>query len=208
MSPVAFGFGTQYLVRFEEQGLGLQWDNIGTSPMEGDAFNFLLCMKMLLLDAVLYGLLAWYLDQVFPGTRLPPGEGNGLLRVLGPVFITSQIFPCDLSDQHWAFQSRIIEHRHVESRYRILQLVSPASSHHPPYCLLAPHKMLEILQNLILIFNALYGGFLRWLFFLLRVKSSIPTQASEVLHSRSHGLSHLLSFFLPYVSGSSHALLD
>ncbi|KAL1772572.1 retinal-specific ATP-binding cassette transporter [Sigmodon hispidus] len=74
LSPVAFAFGTEYLVRFEEQGLGLQWDNIGKSPMEGDEFSFLLSMKMMLLDAALYGLLAWYLDQVFPGdygTPLP-----------------------------------------------------------------------------------------------------------------------------------------
>lgn len=69
LSPVAFGFGTEYLVRFEEQGLGLQWDNIGKSPMEGDEFSFLLAMKMMLLDAALYGLLAWYLDQVFPGRQ-------------------------------------------------------------------------------------------------------------------------------------------
>ncbi|KAH0500847.1 Retinal-specific ATP-binding cassette transporter [Microtus ochrogaster] len=66
LSPVAFGFGTEYLVRFEEQGLGLQWYNIGKSPVEGDEFSFLLAMKMMLLDAALYGLLAWYLDQVFP----------------------------------------------------------------------------------------------------------------------------------------------
>ncbi|XP_048208118.1 retinal-specific phospholipid-transporting ATPase ABCA4 [Perognathus longimembris pacificus] len=74
LSPVAFGFGTEYLVRFEEQGLGLQWDNIGNSPMEGDEFSFLLSMQMMLLDAALYGILAWYLDQVFPGdygTPLP-----------------------------------------------------------------------------------------------------------------------------------------
>ncbi|XP_055978796.1 retinal-specific phospholipid-transporting ATPase ABCA4 [Sorex fumeus] len=72
LSPVAFGFGTEYLVRFEEQGLGLQWTNIGTSPVEGDRFSFLLSMKMLLLDATLYGLLAWYLDQVFPGEHGNP----------------------------------------------------------------------------------------------------------------------------------------
>ncbi|XP_073907052.1 retinal-specific phospholipid-transporting ATPase ABCA4 isoform X1 [Castor canadensis] len=74
LSPVAFGFGTEYLVRFEEQGLGLQWDSIASSPMEGDEFSFLLSIKMMLLDAALYGLLAWYLDQVFPGdygTPLP-----------------------------------------------------------------------------------------------------------------------------------------
>lgn len=67
LSPVAFGFGTEYLARFEEQGLGLQWSNVGNSPMEGDEFSFLMSMKMMLLDAVLYGFLAWYLDQVFPG---------------------------------------------------------------------------------------------------------------------------------------------
>ncbi|XP_017515618.3 retinal-specific phospholipid-transporting ATPase ABCA4 isoform X2 [Manis javanica] len=74
LSPVALGFGTEYLVRFEEQGLGLQWSNIGKSPMEGDDFSFLMSVKMMLLDAALYGLLAWYLDQVFPGdygTPLP-----------------------------------------------------------------------------------------------------------------------------------------
>uniref|UniRef100_A0A8C9I387 ATP binding cassette subfamily A member 4 n=1 Tax=Piliocolobus tephrosceles TaxID=591936 RepID=A0A8C9I387_9PRIM len=74
LSPVAFGFGTEYLVRFEEQGLGLQWSNIGNSPTEGDEFSFLMSMQMMLLDAAVYGLLAWYLDQVFPGdygTPLP-----------------------------------------------------------------------------------------------------------------------------------------
>uniref|UniRef100_A0A4X2LSZ3 P-type phospholipid transporter n=1 Tax=Vombatus ursinus TaxID=29139 RepID=A0A4X2LSZ3_VOMUR len=67
LSPVAFGFGTEYLSHYEEQGLGLQWGNIGKSPMEGDEFSFLLSVKMMLMDAVLYGFLAWYLDQVLPG---------------------------------------------------------------------------------------------------------------------------------------------
>lgn len=82
LSPVAFGFGTEYLVRFEEQGLGLQWSNIANSPMEGDEFSFLLSMKMMLLDAALYGLLAWYLDQVFPGEWLPQkSKGSQVLKI-------------------------------------------------------------------------------------------------------------------------------
>jgi len=28
LSPVAFGLGTTYVSRFEEQGVGIQWDNI------------------------------------------------------------------------------------------------------------------------------------------------------------------------------------
>lgn len=64
---MAFGFGTEYLSRYEEQGLGLQWDNIQTSPLEGDEFSFLTSIIMMGLDALLYFVLAWYLDNVFPG---------------------------------------------------------------------------------------------------------------------------------------------
>ncbi|KAJ7332470.1 hypothetical protein JRQ81_014650, partial [Phrynocephalus forsythii] len=67
LSQVAFGFGTEYLSRYEEQGLGLQWNNIWASPLEGDQYSFLLSMEMMLFDAFIYGLLAWYLDNVFPG---------------------------------------------------------------------------------------------------------------------------------------------
>ncbi|XP_009288758.1 PREDICTED: retinal-specific ATP-binding cassette transporter [Aptenodytes forsteri] len=67
LSQVAFGFGTEYLSRYEEQGLGLQWGNIRTSPLEGDEYSFLFSIKIMLFDAFLYGILSWYLDNVFPG---------------------------------------------------------------------------------------------------------------------------------------------
>uniref|UniRef100_A0A669ETI5 P-type phospholipid transporter n=1 Tax=Oreochromis niloticus TaxID=8128 RepID=A0A669ETI5_ORENI len=67
LSPVAFGFGTEYLSRYEEQGLGLHWNNIKTSPLEKDTYSFLTSILMMIFDAVLYGVLAWYLDNVFPG---------------------------------------------------------------------------------------------------------------------------------------------
>ncbi|XP_056155293.1 retinal-specific phospholipid-transporting ATPase ABCA4-like [Lampris incognitus] len=67
LSQVALGFGTEYLSRYEEQGLGLQWDNIQTSPLEGDEFSFLTSICMMGVDTLLYALLAWYLDSVFPG---------------------------------------------------------------------------------------------------------------------------------------------
>ncbi|NXJ15448.1 ABCA4 protein, partial [Odontophorus gujanensis] len=53
LSQVAFGFGTEYLSRYEEQGLGLQWGNIRTSPLEGDEYSFLFSIKMMLFDAFL-----------------------------------------------------------------------------------------------------------------------------------------------------------
>lgn len=64
---MAFGFGTEYLSRYEEQGLGLQWNNIRTSPLEKDTYSFLTSILMMAFDAVLYATLAWYLDNVFPG---------------------------------------------------------------------------------------------------------------------------------------------
>uniref|UniRef100_A0A8C9NJ74 P-type phospholipid transporter n=1 Tax=Serinus canaria TaxID=9135 RepID=A0A8C9NJ74_SERCA len=67
LSQVAFGFGTEYLSRYEEQGLGLQWGNIRTSPLEGDEYSFLFSINMMIFDAFLYGILSWYLDNVFPG---------------------------------------------------------------------------------------------------------------------------------------------
>lgn len=71
LSQVAFGFGTEYLSRYEEQGLGLQWDNIQNSPLEGDQYSFLLSIEIMLFDAFIYGFFAWYLDNVFPGMVFP-----------------------------------------------------------------------------------------------------------------------------------------
>uniref|UniRef100_A0A672UE88 ATP-binding cassette sub-family A member 2 n=1 Tax=Strigops habroptila TaxID=2489341 RepID=A0A672UE88_STRHB len=39
------------------------------SPVEGDDFNLLLSMMMLIVDAVVYGVLTWYIEAVHPGRR-------------------------------------------------------------------------------------------------------------------------------------------
>ncbi|XP_068604697.1 retinal-specific phospholipid-transporting ATPase ABCA4 [Brachionichthys hirsutus] len=83
LSQVAFGFGTEYLSRYEEQGLGLQWDNVQTSPLEKDTYSFLTSILMMMLDAVLYAILAWYLDNVFPGQY---GIGRPLYFPLQPSY--------------------------------------------------------------------------------------------------------------------------
>uniref|UniRef100_A0A8C7QAH1 P-type phospholipid transporter n=1 Tax=Oncorhynchus mykiss TaxID=8022 RepID=A0A8C7QAH1_ONCMY len=84
MSQVAFGFGTEYLSRYEEQGLGLQWDNIQTSPLEGDEYSFLTSISMMALDTVLYAVLAWYLDNVFPGNHHAISLGTSLCHHATP----------------------------------------------------------------------------------------------------------------------------
>ncbi|XP_027860619.1 retinal-specific phospholipid-transporting ATPase ABCA4a isoform X1 [Xiphophorus couchianus] len=90
LSQVAFGFGTEYLSRYEEQGMGLQWDNIQTSPLEGDEFSFLTSICMMGLDTVLYAALAWYLDNVFPGQY---GIGRPFYFPLLPCYWLNSVAP-------------------------------------------------------------------------------------------------------------------
>lgn len=67
ISNVAFGYGCSYLARFEEQGIGSQWSNIGESPIPGDKYSLLGCIIMMLVDSMIYFLLTWYIEAVFPG---------------------------------------------------------------------------------------------------------------------------------------------
>uniref|UniRef100_A0A8C1KLM6 Zgc:172302 n=1 Tax=Cyprinus carpio TaxID=7962 RepID=A0A8C1KLM6_CYPCA len=67
LSPVAFGFGCEYFSQYEEQGVGIQWFNLRSSPLEGDSYNFTISIVMLYADAVIYALATWYIEAVFPG---------------------------------------------------------------------------------------------------------------------------------------------
>ncbi|XP_028847172.1 ATP-binding cassette sub-family A member 1 isoform X3 [Denticeps clupeoides] len=67
LSSVAFGYGCENFARYEEQGIGIQWHNIGRSTEEGDPYSFIVSIFMLLIDALLYWLLTWYIESVFPG---------------------------------------------------------------------------------------------------------------------------------------------
>ncbi|XP_041823569.1 retinal-specific phospholipid-transporting ATPase ABCA4-like [Melanotaenia boesemani] len=96
LSQVAFGFGTEYLSRYEEQGMGLQWDNIQTSPLEGDEFSFLTSICMMGLDTVLYAVLAWYLDNVFPGQY---GIGRPFYFPLLPCYWLNSVAPASGTDR-------------------------------------------------------------------------------------------------------------
>ena len=69
LSNVAFGFGCAYLAHYEESGEGATWANIWTSPLlgTGDRYSMAGAIGMLLVDSVLYGVLTWYVEAVFPG---------------------------------------------------------------------------------------------------------------------------------------------
>uniref|UniRef100_A0A3Q3XHW1 P-type phospholipid transporter n=1 Tax=Mola mola TaxID=94237 RepID=A0A3Q3XHW1_MOLML len=67
LSPVAFGFGCEYFALFEEQGVGIQWSNLLASPLEEDSYNLTTSICLMLFDAMLYGIMTWYFEAVFPG---------------------------------------------------------------------------------------------------------------------------------------------
>ncbi|XP_029285305.1 LOW QUALITY PROTEIN: ATP-binding cassette sub-family A member 1 [Cottoperca gobio] len=67
LSPVAFGFGCEYFSQYEEQGVGIQWYNLHSSPVEGDSYSFTTSIVMLYVDAFIYATAAWYIEAVFPG---------------------------------------------------------------------------------------------------------------------------------------------
>ncbi|MEQ2194756.1 hypothetical protein XENOCAPTIV_002464 [Xenoophorus captivus] len=66
LSPVAFGFGCEYFALFEEQGVGIQWSNLLATPLEEDSYNLTTSICLMLFDAVLYGIMTWYIEAVFP----------------------------------------------------------------------------------------------------------------------------------------------
>lgn len=70
LSPVAFGFGCEYFALFEEQGVGIQWSNLLSSPMQEDSYSLTTSISLMLFDSVLYALMTWYIEAVFPGKWL------------------------------------------------------------------------------------------------------------------------------------------
>uniref|UniRef100_A0A8C2R134 ABC transporter domain-containing protein n=1 Tax=Capra hircus TaxID=9925 RepID=A0A8C2R134_CAPHI len=68
LSPTAFSYAGQYIARYEEQGIGLQWENMYSSPVQDDTTSFGWLCCLILADSFIYFLIAWYIRNVFPGT--------------------------------------------------------------------------------------------------------------------------------------------
>ncbi|XP_032182961.1 ATP-binding cassette sub-family A member 17-like isoform X2 [Mustela erminea] len=64
LSNVAMAQGVQLISTFEIKGTGMQWKTIGSVSGE---FNFCQVLLLLLLDAVLYSVVAWYVEAVLLG---------------------------------------------------------------------------------------------------------------------------------------------
>ncbi|KAL1779811.1 ATP-binding cassette sub-family A member 17 isoform X1 [Sigmodon hispidus] len=63
-SNVAMAIGVRFISLFEAEGTGIQWRNIGSI---GGDFSFIQVLLMLLLDSILYCLIAFLVDSFFSG---------------------------------------------------------------------------------------------------------------------------------------------
>ncbi|XP_057535190.1 ABC transporter A family member 1 isoform X2 [Amaranthus tricolor] len=63
LSPTAFALGSINFADYERAHVGLRWSNIWR---ESSGVNFLLCLSMMVFDAILYGAIGIYLDKVLP----------------------------------------------------------------------------------------------------------------------------------------------
>uniref|UniRef100_A0A673N6E8 ATP-binding cassette sub-family A member 3-like n=1 Tax=Sinocyclocheilus rhinocerous TaxID=307959 RepID=A0A673N6E8_9TELE len=66
ISNVAMAMGLT-LVSCVSSGTGIQWHNLFEPVTVDDDFSLAQVLGLLLLDSVLYGLVAWYVEAVFPG---------------------------------------------------------------------------------------------------------------------------------------------
>ena len=67
-STTALGLGGKYFLYYELEGVGCQWDNIMISPRENDQFTLFHVLLMMVIDSVVYFVLAWYIENVHPGS--------------------------------------------------------------------------------------------------------------------------------------------
>lgn len=67
-STVAFSYGCELLAAYEKQNLGINWENFYKTPYTNDdPFNMNYLSLILLMDALIYMLLTWYIEGVAPG---------------------------------------------------------------------------------------------------------------------------------------------
>ena len=71
LSTSAFGIGSKYIAFYENDGAGIQFNNLRESPLENDTYNCFNCVIIMLIDCVLYLILAWYIENVNPSYGIP-----------------------------------------------------------------------------------------------------------------------------------------
>ncbi|KAK7833306.1 hypothetical protein U0070_017305, partial [Myodes glareolus] len=80
ITNTALAFGADLICKMEMKGHGAQWYNFATKVNADDDLTLAHIIGMFLLSAFLYGLVAWYIDAVFPGKYGVPKPWNFFLQ--------------------------------------------------------------------------------------------------------------------------------
>ena len=67
LSNVAMSLGAQLIGKYEGTGKGVQWSNLNQRISVDDDFTLGLVLVMFVVDSIIYGLIAWYVEAVSPG---------------------------------------------------------------------------------------------------------------------------------------------
>ena len=67
VSTMCMGFGSRQILVWESRNVGVKWSNIGDGPTVEDDFSVGIAIGMMMLDTVIYLIIAWYTEAVFPG---------------------------------------------------------------------------------------------------------------------------------------------
>ncbi|CAN0378956.1 unnamed protein product, partial [Ectocarpus sp. 12 AP-2014] len=100
LSPAAFTFGADFIADYEYAGIGAGWGNYD----EGE-YSLRTSIAMMFFDAVLYGLLAWYLDKVVTpefGTSRDPLEALTSVPRAAFRWVSQYGFPARFFSRGWA----------------------------------------------------------------------------------------------------------
>ncbi|KAI6653359.1 hypothetical protein LOD99_3579 [Oopsacas minuta] len=66
-SNTALALGSRLFSEFEARGDSASFSSVSTSPIPGDQFSLMFVLIILWFDFKFYTILAWYIDNVFPG---------------------------------------------------------------------------------------------------------------------------------------------
>jgi len=62
------GIATRIIAKFESLEVGLTWSRVGRSPAPDDDFSFAYVLGMFIVQSIIYGIITWYVEAVFPGS--------------------------------------------------------------------------------------------------------------------------------------------
>ncbi|XP_063678644.1 phospholipid-transporting ATPase ABCA3-like isoform X4 [Bolinopsis microptera] len=67
LSSTCMGYGANIISKWETMEEGLQFSNVATQTSDLDTFTMADVMIMLFVDIIIYSLMTWYVEAVFPG---------------------------------------------------------------------------------------------------------------------------------------------